>query len=53
MIGGAYSSTAVTQALAQRLGSGHGGGAENAGIAKGLGFQFRAVVADNLTPEAT
>ncbi len=32
LIGGAYSSTAVTQSLAQRLGSG-GGGAEPAGIA--------------------
>ncbi|HAU21527.1 MAG TPA: hypothetical protein DCS24_02860, partial [Erythrobacter sp.] len=33
VIGGAYSSTAVTQSLSQRLGSGQGGGAENAGIA--------------------
>src|SRR6185503_14119018 len=33
LIGGAYSSTAVTQALAQRLGSEGKGGAENAGIA--------------------
>lgn len=33
LIGGAYSSTAVTQSLAQRLGSGEGGGAEPAGIA--------------------
>jgi uncharacterized membrane protein (DUF4010 family) len=33
IIGGAYSSTAVTQSLAQRLGSGEGGGAEPAGIA--------------------
>ena len=34
LIGGAYSSTAVTQSLAQRLGSGGGGGgAEPAGIA--------------------
>ena len=33
VIGGAYSSTAVTQSLAQRLGSGEGGGAEPAGIA--------------------
>ena len=33
VIGGAYSSTAVTQSLAQRLGSGAGGGAEPAGIA--------------------
>ena len=33
LIGGAYSSTAVTQSLAQRLGSGKGGGAEPAGIA--------------------
>jgi uncharacterized membrane protein (DUF4010 family) len=33
LIGGAYSSTAVTQALAQRLGSEEEGGAEPAGIA--------------------
>jgi len=33
LIGGAYSSTAVTQSLAQRLGSQREGGAENAGIA--------------------
>ena len=33
LIGGAYSSTAVTQSLAQRLGAGKGGGAEPAGIA--------------------
>jgi uncharacterized membrane protein (DUF4010 family) len=33
LIGGAYSSTAVTQSLAQRLGSGQSGGAEPAGIA--------------------
>ena len=33
LIGGAYSSTAVTQALAQRLGSERKGGAEPAGIA--------------------
>lgn len=33
LIGGAYSSTAVTQSLAQRLGSDGGGGAEPAGIA--------------------
>jgi uncharacterized membrane protein (DUF4010 family) len=33
LIGGAYSSTAVTQSLAQRLGSGSSGGAEPAGIA--------------------
>tara|TARA_R110002072_G_scaffold38314_1_gene110866 strand:- start:903 stop:2153 length:1251 start_codon:yes stop_codon:yes gene_type:complete len=33
LIGGAYSSTAVTQSLAQRLGAGAGGGAEPAGIA--------------------
>lgn len=33
LIGGAYSSTAVTQALAQRLGSKQSGGAEPAGIA--------------------
>lgn len=33
VIGGLYSSTSVTQSLAQRLGSGTGGGAEPAGIA--------------------
>lgn len=33
LIGGAYSSTAVTYAFAQRLGAGEGGEAENAGIA--------------------
>jgi uncharacterized membrane protein (DUF4010 family) len=33
VIGGAYSSTAVTQSLAQRLGSNEAGGAEPAGIA--------------------
>jgi uncharacterized membrane protein (DUF4010 family) len=33
LIGGAYSSTAVTQSLAQRLGSEESGGAEPAGIA--------------------
>ncbi|MES2002854.1 MAG: DUF4010 domain-containing protein [Pseudomonadota bacterium] len=33
LIGGAYSSTAVTQSLAQRLGSDQAGGAEPAGIA--------------------
>ena len=33
LIGGAYSSTAVTQSLAQRLGSKEAGGAEPAGIA--------------------
>ncbi len=33
VIGGAYSSTAVTQSLAQRIGSGQAGGAESAGIA--------------------
>src|SRR4029453_939392 len=33
LIGGAYSSTAVTQSLAQRLGTGVPGGAESAGIA--------------------
>ncbi|QSB44172.1 MgtC/SapB family protein [Tsuneonella flava] len=32
IIGGAYSSTAVTYSFAQRLGAGNGGGAENAGI---------------------
>ena len=33
IIGGAYSSTAVTHSFAQKIGAGSGGGAENAGIA--------------------
>jgi len=45
LIGGAYSSTAVTQSLAQRLGSERKGGAEAAGIALATAVMFlRAVV---------
>lgn len=44
VIGGAYSSTAVTQALAQRLGSGEGGGAENAGIALASAVMYLRVL---------
>src|SRR6476469_1147238 len=40
LIGGAYSSTAVTQSLAQRLGSEQKGGAENAGIALATGMMY-------------
>ncbi len=45
LIGGAYSSTAVTQSLAQRLGSEKKGGAESAGIALATAVMYlRAVV---------
>jgi uncharacterized membrane protein (DUF4010 family) len=45
LIGGAYSSTAVTQSLAQRLGSEMKGGAENAGIALATAVMYlRAVL---------
>ena len=44
IIGGAYSSTAVTQSLAQRLGSGHGGGAEPAGIALASAVMYLRVL---------
>ena len=45
LIGGAYSSTAVTQSLAQRLGSDLKGGAENAGIALATAVMYlRAVL---------
>jgi uncharacterized membrane protein (DUF4010 family) len=40
LIGGAYSSTAVTQALAQRLGSEQEAGAEPAGIALATGVMY-------------
>ena len=40
LIGGLYSSTAVTQALAQRLGSEREGGAEPAGIALATGVMY-------------
>lgn len=44
LIGGAYSSTAVTQSLAQRLGSGEGGGAEPAGIALASAVMYMRVI---------
>jgi uncharacterized membrane protein (DUF4010 family) len=40
LIGGAYSSTAVTASLAQRLGAGKGGGPESAGIALATAVMF-------------
>jgi uncharacterized membrane protein (DUF4010 family) len=43
LIGGAYSSTAVTQSLAQRLGSEGKGGAENAGIALATAVMYLRV----------
>jgi uncharacterized membrane protein (DUF4010 family) len=43
LIGGAYSSTAVTQALAQRLGSESRPGAENAGIALATAVMYLRV----------
>jgi uncharacterized membrane protein (DUF4010 family) len=44
VIGGLYSSTAVTQALAQRLGSGKGGGAEPAGIALATAVMYLRII---------
>ena len=44
LIGGLYSSTAVTQSLAQRLGSGEGGGAEPAGIALATAVMYLRVI---------
>jgi uncharacterized membrane protein (DUF4010 family) len=44
LIGGAYSSTAVTQSLAQRLGSGEVGGAEPAGIALARAVMYLRVI---------
>jgi uncharacterized membrane protein (DUF4010 family) len=44
VIGGLYSSTAVTQSLAQRLGSGLGGGAEPAGIALASAVMYLRVL---------
>lgn len=44
VIGGLYSSTAVTQSLAQRLGSGAGGGAEPAGIALASAVMYLRVI---------
>ena len=43
LIGGAYSSTAVTQSLAQRLGRDHSPGAENAGIALATAVMYLRV----------
>ncbi|MEO7410748.1 MAG: DUF4010 domain-containing protein [Sphingomicrobium sp.] len=44
LIGGAYSSTAVTQSLAQRLGSDDAGGAEPAGIALASAVMYLRVL---------
>ncbi len=44
LIGGAYSSTAVTQSLAQQLGSGEGGGAAPAGIALASAVMYLRVI---------
>ncbi len=44
LIGGAYSSTAVTQSLAQRLGSKEAGGAEAAGIALASAVMYLRVL---------
>lgn len=43
IIGGAYSSTAVTQSLSQRLGADEGTGAENAGIALASAVMYMRV----------
>ena len=45
LIGGAYSSTAVTQSLAQRLGSNEAGGAEAAGMALATAVMYLRVIA--------
>jgi uncharacterized membrane protein (DUF4010 family) len=44
LIGGAYSSTAVTYSFAQRLGAGEGGGAESAGIALATAVMYLRVL---------
>lgn len=44
LIGGAYSSTAVTQSLSQRLGSGNGAGSEQAGIALASAVMYGRVL---------
>lgn len=44
IIGGAYSSTAVTQSFSQRLGAGKGGSAENAGIALASAVMYLRVI---------
>ena len=59
LLGGAYSSTAVTQALAQRLGSEKQGGAEPAGIALATAVMYLripvliAVLATRVLPDIT
>ena len=45
IIGGAYSSTAVTHSFAQKIGVGAGGGAENAGIALASAVMYLRVIA--------
>jgi uncharacterized membrane protein (DUF4010 family) len=45
LIGGAYSSTAVTQSLAQRLGTKEAGGAEPAGIALATAVMYLRIIA--------
>ncbi|MXP46858.1 DUF4010 domain-containing protein [Altererythrobacter luteolus] len=44
LIGGAYSSTAVTYSFAQKIGAGDGGGAENAGIALASAVMYLRVL---------
>ncbi|WP_226700443.1 MgtC/SapB family protein [Qipengyuania gaetbuli] len=44
IIGGAYSSTAVTHSFAQKIGAGAGGGAENAGIALASAVMYLRVI---------
>lgn len=44
IIGGAYSSTAVTYSFSQKLGAGEGGGAENAGIALATAVMYLRVI---------
>ncbi|OZA93088.1 MAG: hypothetical protein B7X57_06170, partial [Erythrobacter sp. 34-65-8] len=44
VIGGLYSSTAVTQSLSQRLGAGEGSAAENAGIALATAVMYLRVL---------
>lgn len=44
IIGGAYSSTAVTQSFSQRLGAGQGAGSENAGISLATMIMYLRVI---------
>lgn len=44
IIGGAYSSTAVTYSFSQKLGANQGGGAENAGIALATAVMYLRVI---------